>query len=110
LSNDVHSRLQARQIDICEPMLAEPAEHVPDRMSLPIRLTCPSMREIQAVTIPKKNLLTTKRATVRRRRDRLITKPVKKGDTWDALWKALQPLNDSFRRWPTGPAEIRDTL
>jgi len=64
----------------------------------------------QAVTIPRQFRLNTKRATVSRRGDALIIKPAKGADSWDALWDDLKPLDDSFRRWPTGPAEVRESL
>ena len=64
----------------------------------------------QAVTIPRQYRLHTKRATVSRRGDTLIIRPAKDADSWDALWDDLKPLDDSFRRWPTGPAEVREAL
>ncbi len=64
----------------------------------------------QAVTIPQQFRLATKRATVSRRGDMLIIKPAKEADSWGDLWDDLKPLDDSFRRWPTGPAEVRDAL
>lgn len=64
----------------------------------------------QAVTIPRQFRLATKRATVSRRGDTLIIKPTKEADSWGDLWDDLKPLDDSFRRWPTGPAEVRDAL
>lgn len=64
----------------------------------------------QAVTIPKEFRLSTARATVRRRGDDLIITPAKDADSWDDLWEHLQPLDESFRRWPTGPVEKRAAL
>lgn len=64
----------------------------------------------QAVTIPKKFRLSTTRATVRRRGDDLIITPAKETDSWDALWENLQPLDESFRRWPSGLVEKRAAL
>jgi virulence-associated protein VagC len=64
----------------------------------------------QAVTIPREFRLSTKRATVRRHGDALIITPATEDDSWDDLWKNLQPLDGSFRRWPTGPAEKRPSL
>jgi virulence-associated protein VagC len=64
----------------------------------------------QAVTIPSEYRLSTKRATVRRRGDTLIITPAKEADSWDKLWADLQPLDESFRRWPTAPAETRSAL
>jgi len=64
----------------------------------------------QAVTIPRQFRLSTKQATVRRRGDTLIIKPAKAAASWDELWEDLKPLDDSFRRWPTGPTEVREAL
>jgi virulence-associated protein VagC len=64
----------------------------------------------QAVTIPRQYRLTTKRATVSRKGDTLIIKPAKDAGSWDDLWDDLKPLDSSFRRWPTGPAEVREAL
>lgn len=64
----------------------------------------------QAVTIPRQFRLATKRATVSRRGGVLVIKPVKEADSWDGFWDDLKPLDDSFRRWPTGPAEVREAL
>jgi len=61
----------------------------------------------QAVTIPRDFRLSTNRATVRRRGDALIITPAKEADSWDDLWENLQPLDNSFHRWPTDPAEKR---
>lgn len=64
----------------------------------------------QAVTIPRQFRLATKRATVSRRGGTLVIKPVKEADSWDGFWDDLKPLDDSFRRWPAGAAEIREAL
>jgi antitoxin VapB len=64
----------------------------------------------QAVTIPRQFRMKTKRATVSRRGDALIIRPARDSGSWDALWETLEPLDDSFRRWPTGPAEEREAL
>ena len=64
----------------------------------------------QAVTIPRKFRLSTSRARVQRRGDSLIITAAKEADSWDALWEHLEPLDDSFRRWPTERAEKRAVL
>lgn len=64
----------------------------------------------QAVTIPSRFRLATKRATVSRRGDQLIITPAKEEDSWNDCWDALKPLDDSFRRWPTVAAEVRESL
>ncbi len=64
----------------------------------------------QAVTIPRNFRISTSRARVGRRGDSLIITPVNDADSWDDLWKHLKPLDDSFRRWPTGRAEKRAAL
>jgi virulence-associated protein VagC len=64
----------------------------------------------QAVTIPREFRLSTKRASVRRHGDALISTPAEDVDSWDDLRGKLQPLDESFPRWPTGPAEKRSAL
>ena len=64
----------------------------------------------QAVTIPSQFRLKSQRATVTKRGDTLIIKPAKEDSTWSDLWDTLTPLDDSFKRWPTGPAEVREPL
>ena len=64
----------------------------------------------QAVTIPRKFRFSTSRATVRRHGESLMITPARDADSWDELWKNHQPLDESFHRWPTGPADKRASL
>ncbi len=66
----------------------------------------------QAVRLPKAMRLAGSEVMVSRKGTAIVIKPAKEQKSWDGFWEAFEPLigDASIRRWPTGPAEVREQL
>ena len=66
----------------------------------------------QAVRLPKAMRLSGSEVVVSRKGRNIVIAPADDQDSWAGFWDAFEPLEEAgaIRRWPTGPAEVREPL
>jgi virulence-associated protein VagC len=66
----------------------------------------------QAVRLPKTMRLPGSEVLIRRKGRAIVISATEDQDSWEGFWDAFEPMDESvgLRRWPTGPAEVREPM